>query len=239
MESKELALSVDKFKNLFVNREDIFSLQGVQGSAYTKINRPITEQILKDHMLGKHTVGLYQLKNNKVKWALLDIDINKPVWSAPGFKIEDWQDKINEQSKIISDVLNSKGMTNYRENSGFKGEHVWVFFDKPIDAHLVKNVFDSLFGHIKMVSEDMHIEIFPKQAQASDTNPGSLIKAPLGKHQRSGKYSSFLDSLDDVQLVSELVLKKAINEFDAIFQGCSALKDIRDQGIHSEHLGNE
>ncbi len=234
-----LPLEVDVFKKLFVNREDIYSVQDNKGAAYHKVNRPLTKQLLKDHMLGKQTIGLYQLKNNTVKWALIDIDINKEVWSKPGFKIEDWADKVQEQSRIVKEILSNRGMVGYRENSGFKGEHVWVFFDKPMSAELVKNVFDSLFKEMEMVDEDMHIEIFPKQSHATDTGPGSLVKAPLGKHQRSGKYSSFIDKVDNLELCTLEKLKGAANEFDAIFQGCSALRELRDESIHSEHLGNE
>ena len=238
--SRELPIGVDKFKELFINRDDIYSVQQAHGSAYSKIARPISEQTIKDHMLGKQTIGLYQLNNNKVKWALIDIDINKEVWSQPDFKVEDWQDKITTQAVRIQDILEKKGMRGYRENSGFKGEHVWVFFDKPVPAPLVKNVFDSLFKTMALVDdENMHIEIFPKQSHATDTGPGSLVKAPLGKHQRSGNFSKFIDNIDTVEFVSEDTIKNAINEYDAIFHGCSALRNIRDEGIHSEHLGHD
>jgi hypothetical protein len=238
--SKELPLDVEKFKKLFVNRDDIYSVQDKGGAAYHKVNRPLTLQAIKDHMLGKQTIGLYQLKDNKVKWALIDIDINKNIWRQSNFNLEDWKEKIQKQAAIIQDILRSKGMKSYRENSGFKGEHVWVFFERPIEAQLVKNVFDSLFKTTPLVDPDnMHIEIFPKQSHATEAGPGSLVKAPLGKHQRSNKFSKFIDSIDDVEFVKKSVIEQAINEFDAIFQGCSALRNLRDEGIHSEHLGND
>jgi len=234
-----LPLDVDVFKKLFVNREDIYSVQDHNGAGYHKVSRPLTKQLLKDHMLGKQTIGLYQLKNNMVKWALIDIDINKEVWSKPGFKIEDWADRVKKQADIVKGILSDRDIVGYRENSGFKGEHVWVFFDQPISAEKVKNVFDSLFKPMEMVDEGMHIEIFPKQSHATDTGPGSLVKAPLGKHQRSGKFSKFIDDVSDIKFCSADKLKGAANEFDAIFQGCSALRELRDESIHSEHLGNE
>ncbi|MBC8551792.1 MAG: hypothetical protein H8D23_19260 [Candidatus Brocadiales bacterium] len=236
----KLPLSVEQFKRLFVNRDDIYSVQQAHGSGYIKTNRPITEQTIKDHMLGKQTIGLYQLKNNTVKWALIDIDINKEVWSQPGFKVEDWQDKIHKQAETIQKILKGRGMTSYRENSGFKGEHVWVFFENPVSSHLVKNVFDGLFKDMKMVDgENMHIEIFPKQSSATDTGPGSLVKAPLGKHQRSGKFSKFIDSVENIELVPTNVIDKAVNGLDNIFDNCGAFRNLRDEGIHSEHLTHE
>jgi len=236
----KLPLDVEQFKKLFVNRDDIYSVQQAAGSGYHKTDRPITEQTIKDHMLGKQTIGLYQLKNNTVKWALLDIDINKEVWSAPGFKVEDWEDKITQQAINIQKILKGRGMTGYRENSGFKGEHVWVFFAEAVSSHLVKSVFDGLFKDMKMIDgENMHIEIFPKQSSATDTGPGSLVKAPLGKHQRSGKFSKFIDPIDNIILVPNNVIDKAVNGLDNIFDNCAAFRNLRDEGIHSEHLTHE
>jgi hypothetical protein len=237
---KNLPISVDTFKELFVNREDIYSIQEARGETYRKTDRPVTDQTIKDHLLGKHTIGLYQLSDNKVKWALIDIDINKEVWSLPNFKVEDWTDKIVTQAKKVKTILSDHGMVGYRESSGFKGEHVWVFFAQPVHAPLVKNVFDSLFKNMPLVdSVNMHIEIFPKQFHTTDTGPGSLVKAPLGKHQRSGVFSEFIDDISTVVFSTEETLKNAINEYDAIFLGCSALRNIRDEGIHSEHLGHD
>jgi len=237
--AKKLPLDVAKFKDLFVNRDDVYSVQGTDGNYYQKISRPLSNQAIKDHMLGKQTIGLYQLKNDKVKWAVIDIDINKDVWNTKNFKLEDWKEKVQTQAKIFVDILQGKGMKSYREESGFKGEHVWVFFNKPLSAGLVKNVFESLFSNMELINENLHIEIFPKQAHASDTGTGSLVKAPLGKHQRSKKFSSFIDNIEEVEFVTEETIIKAITGFDAIFHGCSALRNLRDEGIRSEHLGHE
>lgn len=237
-----LPLSVERFRELFVSRQDIYSVQSAGGAGYLKVNKPLGDQTIKDHMNGKQTVGLYQLKDNKVKWALIDIDINKEIWTKDNFRVEDWQEKIDEQAKMVQDIFASRGMKSYRENSGFKGEHVWVFFDAPIQASTVKNVLDSMFEHLHMVDDNMHIEIFPKQTHAADTGTGSLVKAPLGKHQRSGVFSFFKDEIAEegsIELVSEKTMSKAVNEFDTIFGNCVALRNIKDEGIHSEHLGHE
>ncbi len=237
---KDLPLDVAVFKDLFVNREDTYSVQNSDGNSYLRINRPLDRQNIIDHMLGKQTIGLYQLKDNKIKWALIDIDINKEVWSQPGFKVEDWKDKVQEQALKIQETLSKKGVKSYREFSGFKGEHVWIFFDKPTSAALVKNALETMFKNMPLVEPNhMHIEIFPKQAHATDVGPGSLVKAPLGKHQRSKTFSTFIDDISNIEFVKEENLNKATNEFDAIFQNCGALRDVRDEGIHSEHLGHD
>ena len=234
-------LPIETFRDLFINRDDIYCIQGSGGSAYYKISRPLNDRVIKDHMLGKQTIGLYQLKNNTVTWALIDIDVNKEIWSRKDFDLKDWENKIAKQAIQIKTILTTKGISSYREKSGFKGEHVWIFFNKPIPSSVAKHTLDSMFKSMPLVDKNIHIELFPKQAQTLDSeSPGSLVKAPLGKHQRSGVFSEFIDDISGIiNRVSEEKFKKAINEFDAIFSGCSALKDIRAEGIHSEHLGHE
>lgn len=175
------------YKNLFVNRTDIYARQLTDGR-YKKVNSTLTDDILH----GVETIGLYQLKNNTVKWACIDIDVNKEVWSQPNFKVEDWEDKIQEQAMLVKQLLKAKGMIGYREGSGFKGEHVWVFFAKPVQAGIVKSVFDSIFMNMPIVDKNMHYEIFPKQAEQNGTL-GNLVKAPLQVHLKSKVRSYFID----------------------------------------------
>jgi len=88
--------------------------------------------------------------------------------------------------------LNTVGIAGYREYSGFKGEHVWVFFKEPLNADLVKTVFTHLLNDVSMVDDNMHIELFPKQSVLNG-GPGSLVKPPLQIHLKSGKQSYFID----------------------------------------------
>lgn len=238
-ERKKLPLDVETFQRLFVNKEDTYSVQDKSGKGYFRVKRVLDQQTIKDHMLGKRTIGLYQLKNNKIKWALLDIDVNKEVWSRDDFDIDDWTDRIEEQAKMIKEKLNLKDITGYREKSGFKGEHVWIFFEEPVEASSVKNTLDSMFRDMEMVDENMHIEIFPKQSFTHKDNPGSLVKAPLGKHQKSKEFSEFVDPIDDIKFTSKKKIKNAISPFDSILQNCKALKSLKEEALHSEHLTHD
>ena len=49
-------IDVELFKELFILREDVYALQTVTGS-YMKVEKPLTMQLLKDHLLGKVTIG--------------------------------------------------------------------------------------------------------------------------------------------------------------------------------------
>ncbi len=63
-------------KDLFVNRTDCYCVQLKQG--YSKLPQILTNEILRQHLDGKTTVGSYQLDlNNLVKWLCLDLDPEK------------------------------------------------------------------------------------------------------------------------------------------------------------------
>jgi len=71
--------------DLFVNISDYYSVQNSDGKYFPE-NSPLT----KDVLFGTKTIGLYQLdKSDKVKWAVIDIDINKKIHSKPDFDIND------------------------------------------------------------------------------------------------------------------------------------------------------
>jgi len=228
-------IDVELFKELFVLREDVYALQTVTGS-YMKVEKPLTTQLLKDHLLGKVTIGAYQLWQEKVKWAVIDIDVNKEVWSADGFNMEDWDGKMDTQAREIKQVFSSYDIPSYVENSGFKGRHVWVFFKEPADASLIKSVLHKLFDNMELVDEGIHIELFPKQ---SSGEYGNLVKLPFAKHKRSGKFSHFIDDINDAQFITEEIVRETINPLDAVFEGCMALNDMKENAVRSQHLGHE
>lgn len=231
----KLPIDIDKFKSLFINREDAYAIQTTSGN-YTCIKKPLDEATIKDHLKGKTTIGLYQLNKEQIKWAVIDIDINKDVWSKKDFDMSDWDPIVDQQAKEIQDIFTSKDMPSYVENSGFKGRHVWIFFQDLIEASLVRNVLNKLFLDLELVDNNMHIEIFPKQSNAEF---GNLVKAPFAKHKRNNQFSTFIDSIDNISYVTTKHLNEAINPFDAIFEGCSALNDVRDIAIRSGHSQHE
>jgi hypothetical protein len=95
-------------KDLFVNRSDCYCIQLKQG--YSKISEPLTDEILQQHLDGKHTVGSYQLDlNNLVKWLCLDIDPEKNIAPDP-----------KATAKKILRILQHKTTNSNRSIGGFK-----------------------------------------------------------------------------------------------------------------------
>jgi len=165
------------FKDIFVNRTDIYAVQCKRKKdddewGYRLVNEPLSDEIIEQHIEKNITIGVYPGYDSKTKWCCLDLDENN-------------------KEKIIHLYNKAKelGITAYIEFSGNKGFHLWVFFDKPTSNKQAK-----LIGKlIAKRAEIENIEIFPKQNITTKNKPGNLIKAPLGRHQATGKICEFLD----------------------------------------------
>lgn len=160
---------------LFVNRSDTFSEQLAKGT-YTKIERPLTDQDIQDHLDGKKTIGVYQLdKESKVKWICYDFDgEDLPIQKQYAKNL---CMKLRHTDKVESILM---------EFSGKKGYHVWVFVE-PTDATSVKYWAEEAANGC-----NVH-EIFPKQGKLDKKKFGNLVKLPLGIHQVSNKRGYFFN----------------------------------------------
>ncbi len=178
-----------EFYDLFVNRSDVYAVQKSDGT-YFRENKELTE----DTFFNSKTIGLYQLnKDNKVKWAVLDIDIKKENWNQNDYNVDDWNDKLLEQKQIAKNILDNAGVPSLVEFSGNKGYHLWIFFDEAIEADRVKPWMEKLFLDMKVADPAFEWEIFPKQGSIDKNGFGNLVKAPLQVHKKSRRHSYFLD----------------------------------------------
>jgi hypothetical protein len=207
---------------------------------------PLTDDHLTSHLRGQQTIGVYQLdKDDTVKYACIDIDIEKSVWNQSDFSFDEWEPKISEQVSKIKNKLASYGIVGYTEMSGFKGAHVWYFFENPLHAGTVRDMNNIMFGSMSTVDENIHLEFFPKQdhIDAEGGGLGNLIKLPHGKHKKSNDFSYFLDDVmtDAISFVGKEQINKVINPIDSIFLNCEVMNGIRNrakQGYlnHNERL---
>ena len=190
-------MNLKTFSQLFVHRSDIFAIQQPRGT-YLPVKEDVDTAVIQAHLDGTQTVGLYQVLpvKNTVKWAVLDIDIKKEVYSNPDFTLDDWKPKLLQQAQIAKDRFKQHGIPGYIEFSGFKGYHVWAFFATPVSAHEVKVGMEAIFKDMTPVDNGLAWEIFPKQAQLSADGLGNLVKGPCGYHHKAKGFSDFVDEVD-------------------------------------------
>jgi len=150
---------------------------------------------VRNHLLGSITIGVYPIRlDNTVTFMAIDIDINKRAIARARGSVQEARaikDKVSSEARRLQGALRDLEMPALLEDSGYKGRHLWVFLQEPIEAGIVRQ-FGSLFiAAFPLESMDLHAEFFPKQSTAG-AGIGNLIKLPLGIHRRTGRRARLL-----------------------------------------------
>ena len=156
------------FRERFIQRDDCYPAQyGNNGGGYALVKQKLTDKIVLEHLKGHKTIGLYGSPDSQTQWVCIDID-----------------DRDETAVREVQNHIRRFNIPHLTEFSGMKGYHIWVFFDKPYPNHVARALASAVaFDH----------EVFPKQDQICKGKLGNLVKAPLGKHQVTGKWCLFLD----------------------------------------------
>ena len=186
--------------NLFSGREGVYARQWKNSEGhcgYMPVYEHLNEKVIKNHLLGNISAGIYQLRmDNTVNWMCFDVDIQKSVLKQAGADDDLWKrlliDSKNTAVKIYNECA-KYGIDSYIEFSGYKGFHVWIFFQKPVVARIAKKFGNILISNIEP-KKNISIEVFPKQNFVKSDGLGNLVKLPLGFHIINGKKSSFINS---------------------------------------------
>jgi len=195
------------FRSLFRGREDVYAVrwESKQGrSGYSpacahewdpaicqkprgKCTRcsylPLTDEIVRAHLLGQRTIGIYPLLKDETCWFL-----------AADFDKEGWKD---DASAYLAACL-SAGVPAYLERSrSGNGGHVWHFFEEAVPATMARKLGSTLLTaamdkrhRIGLGSYD---RLFPNQDTLPKGGFGNLIALPLQRTPRDKGNSVFLD----------------------------------------------
>lgn len=142
-------------------------------------------------------IGVYPLLSNGTsRFLVYDFDNhNKGAENTDFANTDDrWIEEVESMRTICS--LNGINPLVERSRSG-RGAHVWIFFDKPIDAALVRRFGFALLEkgaeQVNMKSFKFYDRMLPAQDSVSDGGIGNLIALPLqGKALKEGN-SAFVD----------------------------------------------
>ena len=159
---------ISLFKGRFVHRYDCYPQQYTNnGGGYALRKKILTDQIILSHLKGEKTIGLYGSPQSTTKWICIDIDTTEPA--------------------AVREVQNHARRFNIpylTEFSGQKGYHIWTFFHQSYPNKIARTLANAYScGH----------EVFPKQDHIQLGKIGNLVKAPLGKHQLTNRWCTFLD----------------------------------------------
>lgn len=149
----------------------------------TRVLYAITDEVIREHLTGKKTIGIYPILTDDTCW-LLVADFDKKTWQ--------------EDALAFVETCKSAGVPAYMERSrSGNGGHVWIFFERPVPAALARKMGCALLTrtmerrhHLGLDSYD---RLFPNQDTLPEGGFGNLIALPLQWTPRQNGNSLFID----------------------------------------------
>ncbi len=178
---------VEKFLETFSGREDLYALlEVVDGrKKHTVQYEPLTESVIRRHLAGEIMAGTYvQRSNGTVRFLVIDIDISRKILLQYGADRDAMQKYLKEAAdaaRKIGALLEQKGLKGQYEFSGFRGYHIWVFFEGYVPVRLLHMLQDQLADDLAelVIGDAVTVEYFPDKSKKRPDNPGQCIKLPL------------------------------------------------------------
>lgn len=148
---------------------------------------PISDEVLRTHLTGQKTIGIYPLLLDEKCWFL-----------AVDFDEADWEADVAVFIEACAEADISACLERSRSGNG---GHVWIFFEEPIAAALARKLGSVLLTaamerrhKVELTSYD---RLFPNQDTMPSGGFGNLIALPLQRGPRQLGNSVFLD--DDLK----------------------------------------
>ncbi len=173
---------------------------------------PVTDQIIYAHLAGDHTIGVYPLLPDDMCW-FIAADFDKKTW--------------REDSAAFLETYVEMGVPAALERSrSGNGGHVWIFFEQPVSASLVRKLGCAVLTHTMdrrhQIGLDSYDRFFPNQDTLPKGGFGNLIALPLQRLPKKNGNSVFLDEnfepyKDQWQYLSTLKKMQTV-EVEAIVQ---------------------
>jgi hypothetical protein len=144
---------------------------------------PLDDEVVLDHLRGRHVIGLYPLLEDETCW-LLAVDFDRASW----------QDDASAFTRTCERL--GVPVAVERSRSG-QGAHVWCFFEAPVPAVLARRMGCYLLTETMAERHELSMESYDRLFPSQDTMPrggfGNLIALPLQQAARRHGNSVFVD----------------------------------------------
>lgn len=148
---------------------------------------PVDDQVIRRHLTGGHTVGLYPLLPNGTCY-FLAVDFDKDGWR------EDARAFCQSCRELVVPV-------SLEISRSGNGAHAWIFFTSAVTARDARRLGSAIISHTCARSRQLELSsydrLFPNQDVLPKGGFGNLIALPLQKQPRECGCSVFVD--DDFQ----------------------------------------
>ena len=144
---------------------------------------PVDDQLIMDHLQGRHVMGVYPLLEDESCW-FLAVDFDKGSW--------------RDDVAAFTETCRSTGasVAVERSRSG-NGAHAWFFFAAPVSANVARRMGCYLITETMNRRHELSMESYDRLFPNQDTMPrggfGNLIALPLQFEPRQQGNSVFVD----------------------------------------------
>ncbi len=144
---------------------------------------PVSDQVVLDHLRGKHVMGVYPLLEDETCWFL-----------AADFDKSSWKEDVAAFAETCR--VRSVPIAIERSRSG-NGAHAWFFFTAPVRANVARRMGCYLITQTMSRRHELSMESYDRFFPNQDTLPrggfGNLIALPLQHEAREQGNSVFVD----------------------------------------------
>jgi superfamily II DNA or RNA helicase len=144
---------------------------------------PVSDQVVLDHLRGKHVMGVYPLLEDETCWFL-----------AADFDKSSWKEDVAAFAETCR--VHSVPVAIERSRSG-NGAHAWFFFTAPVRANVARRMGCYLITETMNRRHELSMESYDRLFPNQDTMPrgglGNLIALPLQHEARKQGNSVFVD----------------------------------------------
>lgn len=144
---------------------------------------PVDDQVVIDHLRGRHVIGCYPLLEDETCW-FLAVDFDKSSWK--------------EDVSAFAATSRSLGVPAAIERSrSGNGAHAWFFFALPVSANIARRMGCYLITETMTRRHELSMKSYDRLFPNQDTMPrgglGNLIALPLQYEPRQQGNSVFVD----------------------------------------------
>jgi hypothetical protein len=144
----------------------------------------VTQQVILDHLQGRHVAGVYPLLEDETCW-FLAVDFDKANWQADVREFRRTCERFGLHPAVE------------RSRSG-NGAHVWFFFSQPVPAIDARRVGSYLVTETMATRHELPLASYDRLFPNQDTLPrggfGNLIALPLQHAARRQGNTVFVDA---------------------------------------------
>jgi len=143
----------------------------------------VDDQVIRDHLQGRHVLGVYPLLEDETCW-FLAVDFDKSEWQ--------------EDVAAFVESCSQLGLPTAVERSrSGNGAHVWFFFDGPLPAATARQVASYVITETMDRRHELELASYDRLFPNQDTMPrggfGNLIALPLQHEARQVGNTVFVD----------------------------------------------